>query len=290
MGENGFVNQIIPSNPALISGQTICFERVVFIKDPGFSGEVLVMVIVINRRSVSFFLGTLILFALTISLYNTALHPNMKNWTEERVVISEVKTSHKVVALTFDDGPDPHHTPEVLKVLDKHNVKATFFIIGNRGIEHPQLLKEMSTAGHEVANHSYSHPDFNHYKKDSILEEIRKTNLLITKATGQKPVLFRPPGGYLSYELVDLVRKEKMVIAYWTYQQDSKDWRTGARAERIARHVVANIHPGQIIILHDGCPNGQETARATDLILKALKKQGYRLVTVSQLMEIAEKE
>lgn len=248
------------------------------------------MVIVINRKNVSFFLGTLILFALTISLYNTALHPNMKNWTEERVVISEIKTSSKVVALTFDDGPDPQHTPQLLKVLDKHNVKATFFIIGKRGIDNPQLLKKISAAGHEIANHSYSHPDFNHRKKAFMLEEIRKTNQLIQRMTGQKPVLFRPPGGYLSYDLVDLVRKEKLVIAYWTYQQDSKDWRQGAKAENIANHIVANIYPGQIIILHDGCPNGRETVRATNILLTSLKRQGYHFVTMSQLVEIGEKE
>ncbi|MBC7076420.1 MAG: polysaccharide deacetylase family protein, partial [Syntrophomonadaceae bacterium] len=90
-------------------------------------------------------------------------------------------------------------------------------------------------------------------------------------------------------DMVDLVRKENLIIAYWTYQQDSKDWR-GIKASQIANHIIQNIKPGQIIILHDGGPNGMETVKAVDMLIPELTNQGYRFLTVSELIELENKE
>ena len=248
------------------------------------------MLIIAKKKNIGVFFSTILFLGLSLGFYSFALHPNMKNWIKEGIVVSQVNTQQKAVALTFDDGPDPNYTPLVLNALKKHGAHATFFLMGKRAQDYPELLKRMSLEGHEIGNHSFSHPDFNNKSKEFILEEIKKTSEIIEKTTGIEPGLFRPPGGYLSYDLVKLCKKENLIIAYWTYQQDSKDWQNGMSADRIADHIIKHIEPGQIIILHDGCPNGHQTAKATDMLLSKLKEKGYKFLTVSELIKLEEKE
>lgn len=243
------------------------------------------MVLIVHRKSVSILIMGIFILGITFGAYQYALHPNMSNWKKEKVVITDVNITDKVIAFTFDDGPDPINTPLVLDALKRHNAKATFFILGIRAERYPLLVKQMAAEGHELGNHSYSHPDFNNKSNEFMLEEIRITSDIIYKLTGQVPPLFRPPGGFLSYNMVELVKDEGLTIAYWTYQQDSKDWR-GIKAKQIANHIESRIKPGQIIILHDGAPNGAETAKALDLLIPELKKEGYKFVTVSELIKL----
>jgi peptidoglycan/xylan/chitin deacetylase (PgdA/CDA1 family) len=246
------------------------------------------MIFLLKKKTVNLFVTGIFFVGLSIGTYSFALHPNMNKWKNEQIVVTEVKTDRKAVALTFDDGPDPTNTPVLLDILKKHNVPATFFVTGIHSQEYPALVQRMALEDHEIGNHSYSHPDFNHKSNKFILNEIRKTNKIIYKLTGKQPVFFRPPGGYLSFDMVDLIRKEEMIIAYWTYQQDSKDW-ANTSASRIADHVIKNIKPGQIIILHDGCPNGLQTAKAVDTIIAKLSIQGYEFLTLSDLIKSADK-
>lgn len=245
------------------------------------------VILTIRKRTAGLgVVSLLILMILGITSYTLAKHPNMDNWKKERIVIDKVETDKKVVALTFDDGPDPQFTPALLDVLKKHDAQATFFVMGKKAESHPQILKRIAAENHEIGNHSYSHPDFNKLKKDAQLEEINKTTAIIKSLTGQSPMLLRPPGGYLSYDLMEMSKKQKLTIAYWTYQQDSKDWRNGTKAPAIAGHIIKNIQPGQVIILHDGCPNSMETVRAVDMIISNLKEDGYTFVTMSELIKI----
>lgn len=231
-----------------------------------------------------------ILFAgLFIGFYNFALHVNMDYWVKNHLVITRVNTKDKVVALTFDDGPDGAKTAAVLKSLAKYQVHATFFVVGSKAEAQPDLLKKIVHDGHELGNHSYSHKDFNHMSGAVICNEIRSTSNIITKITGQKPVLFRPPGGYLSNELIRITQAEKVKIAYWSWETDSKDWKDNRSSKEIARHLCSHIAPGQIIILHDGCSNSMATAQAVDLMLAELSKQGYRFVTMTELINLENK-
>lgn len=244
--------------------------------------------ILIMRKRTAFFylLSFLLVIMFTFRTYALAVHPNMENWKKEKIVVDKVITDKKIVALTFDDGPDAQFTPMILDVLKKHQARATFFVMGKKAEANPAILQRIAAEGHEIGNHSYSHPNFNRINKKTQLEEIDRTTFIIERITEQTPRLLRPPGGYLSYDLVATTKEKKMTIAYWTYQQDSKDWRNGVRAAAIANHVVKNIKPGQVIILHDGCPNGMQTAKATDMIISRLKKNGYSFITMSELIKL----
>ena len=231
----------------------------------------------------------ILLLGLLIGFYKFALHSNMEYWVKNHLVINRVNTSEKAVALTFDDGPDPTTTPAVLAALAKHDVKATFFVLGQRAEANPKLLKKISTGGHELGNHSYSHKDFNKVTGSEIRSEIVRTNEIIEKLTGQKTILFRPPGGYLSNEMIRITQEEKVKVAYWSWETDSKDWRS-SNSKHIADYVTNHVAPGQIIILHDGGKNGLITARAVDLMISQIEKKGYRFVTMGELMKLENQE
>ncbi len=250
------------------------------------------MILLFKKRTLGFMGTGIFLLCLSIGTFNVALHPNMNKWKQEKVVITMVKTSQKAVALTFDDGPDPERTPAVLDSLRKYNAHASFFVVGNRVEKQPQMLQKIAAEGHEIANHSYSHSysAFTSNKPEIFKEEIDKTTSLIEKITSQKPLLFRPPGGYLSDNLVNLIKTEQLTIAYWTWQQDSKDWKVGTSGAAIASHIIKNIQPGQIILLHDGANNGLETAKAVDILLDKLTKEGYQFVTMSELIKLGNME
>lgn len=239
----------------------------------------------LKKRLAGIILGGVLFTGLFFGFYSFALHENMDYWVKNKTVITRVKTNDKVVALTFDDGPDHGKTDAVLKHLQEHHAKATFFVMGNKAEAHPELLQKMVQQGHEIGNHSYSHKPFNRMSNDKIRAEIRHTNDIIYKITAQKPVLFRPPGGYLSNMLIKITKQEKVTIAYWSWETDSKDWK-GASSKKIANHICSHIAPGQIIILHDGCENSMATAAAVDILLDDLGKQGYRFVTMSELIKL----
>lgn len=244
----------------------------------------MVFIVLMRKRTVGIYsISLLLLMALSITF---ALHPNMGNWRREKIVVDKINTNKKVVALTYDDGPDPKYTPVILDILKAHNARATFFVIGKRAESHPGILKRMAADGHEIGNHSYNHPNFNKLSHKNQVDEVTKTTKTIKRLTGQNPRLLRPPGGYLSYDLVAITREKNMTISYWTYQQDSKDWRTGVKAATIARHVMKHVRPGQIIILHDGCPNSAQTVEATNMILSRLQEEGYSFITVSELIKL----
>ncbi len=247
------------------------------------------MFIILRKRTIGLFLSSILFLGFSLGAYNYAAHPNMQNWKDQKLVITDVKTKQKVVSLTFDDGPDPKNTPAVLDVLKKHHTAATFFLVGSRAETNPALVKRMASEGHEIGNHSMSHADYNGKNIEFIRNDIKQCNDVIYKICKQRPELYRPPGGYLSYDLVALTQKEKLKIAYWTYQQDSKDWKSGTKSSQIASHIVKNIKPGQIIILHDGSSNGMESAKALDILIPELKRQEYKFVTMGQLIRMGNK-
>ena len=183
----------------------------------------------------------------------------------------------RAVALTFDGGPTSYYTPRVLRKLRRAGVPATFFIRGQFIHGNRDLLRKEIRAGHELANHSYSHP---HFPSSA---ELKKTNRLIRGATGFKPCLFRPPYGSVDSALVRRSWREGMLTITW----DVDSWDSlyeHVSASTVYRRVVGNVRPGSIILMHDGEGSHQGTLKALDPILRYLRRKHYRLVTVSQLL------
>ncbi|GAA4881249.1 polysaccharide deacetylase family sporulation protein PdaB [Paenibacillus vulneris] len=199
-------------------------------------------------------------------------------------VVWEVPTEEQVIALSFDDGPDPEDTPIILDLLKEYGVKATFFIIGNKAELYPDLVKREADEGHELANHTYRHLYFNkRVSENRLQDELRKTQDAIFKASGQRPHLFRPPGGYYNETLVRIARKEGFTIVMWSWHQNTMDWNTPG-VSKITSTVLNNARNGDIVLFHDYVEGQTQTIAALKTILPELKKRGYRFVTISELL------
>jgi peptidoglycan-N-acetylglucosamine deacetylase len=198
-------------------------------------------------------------------------------------VVWEVPGDDKIVALTFDDGPDPHTTPILLDLLKQYGVKATFFAIGNKVRLYPDIARREASEGHELANHTYTHRFLIRTTKERIRKEIADTQQIISQVTGSKCRLFRPPGGMFNDKVVEVSKEEHLQMVMWSWHQDTKDWARPGVA-RIARKVIHNIHNGDIVLLHDYVSGGSQTVDALKIILPELIKRGYHFVTVSELI------
>jgi len=201
----------------------------------------------------------------------------------DQKVIKKVPTTHKVVALTIDDGPHYKTTPQMLAVLREKNVKLTLFILGENAERHPELLAQAVADGHEIANHAYSHNSLAKMSKAEVGEELDKAEKAIT-AVAPKPLLFRPPGGAYN----DVVATEAQRRGYTTilWSIDPGDWRRPS-VEHVVDTVMNNVSPGSIVLLHEG-QYPLPTPEAIGIIIDRLKEQGYEIVTVSELLQYYE--
>ncbi len=199
-------------------------------------------------------------------------------------VIVANRNAGKQIALTFDDGPCPLYTREILEILKENGAKATFFVIGKNAREHPDILLDVYKAGHEIGNHTYSHPEMRKLSPEKVGEEISKTQEIIKEITGTAPVLFRPPGGYLSNAIVDKISSNGCRTVLWSWRQDTRDW-SKPSVERVVNSVLSNLVDGDIILFHDFNTKGSPTPDALRRLLPLLQEQGYEFVTVSELVK-----
>jgi len=187
------------------------------------------------------------------------------------------------VALTFDDGPS-HATPQILEVLAAHGAKATFFFCGTNVRRLPEAARQAAAAGHEVGNHSDTHPLLCFRSARFMEDEIRRAQEAIQEHTGQTPRWFRAPYGVRWFGLRGVQERLGLTGVMWTVI--GRDWKLPAEA--IARRVTRQARPGAIVCLHDGrelsgAPAAANTVQALGLILPPLAAQGYRFVTLSQM-------
>ena len=166
------------------------------------------MMIILRRDYVSMFIFACCFLVVSFGIYNFALHPNLNEWRQQGIVISSVDTSQKVIALTFDDGPQPDATPQVLKVLRQNQARATFFVLGLHAEENPGLIKGIQNHGHEIGSHGYSHNIKQYNDINFARSDVQRSLEVITLMTGIRPHLLRPPGGFLSRDLVGFCRNE----------------------------------------------------------------------------------
>lgn len=194
----------------------------------------------------------------------------------------------KYVALTFDDGPHPKYTEEILDILKENNAKGTFFVIGMNAESYPELVRREYDEGHEIGNHTYSHPDMNKISVAKALEEINKTQDIISDITGSAPQLFRAPGGIFSDELIGKIEEIDCKPILWSWRQDTRDW-SRPTVKYVVSTVIDNLQNGDIILFHDYNQKGSPTPDALRIILPKLKEMGYETVTVSELISLGAK-
>lgn len=187
------------------------------------------------------------------------------------------------IALTFDDGPHPKQTYKILDILEKYDIKATFFVVGVNAENYPEPLKEIVKRGHEIGNHTYSHKYVKGKDAKTVSADLDRCRDVIFSICGVKPTVFRAPGGLMDEISVgnSQVFSEYDII-YWSI--DTMDWAHHS-PEEIETQVLGNIKSGDIILMHDYIGYNSPTADALELIIPKLIEKGFSFVTVSELIK-----
>jgi peptidoglycan/xylan/chitin deacetylase (PgdA/CDA1 family) len=199
-------------------------------------------------------------------------------------LVTRVETEAPLVALTLDDGPTPAGTEATLALLDSLGIRATFFVTGRELEQHPGLGRRIVAAGHALGNHSYSHRQMVLHTPTFVRREVERTDSLIRAVGWQGTIPFRPPYGKRLFVLPRYLHHTGRSTVLWDVEPESYR-EVAASAERIAAHVVARVRPGSIVLLHVMYPSCAESRRALPLIVDGLRAQGYRFVTVQELLE-----
>jgi len=187
----------------------------------------------------------------------------------------------KKLALTFDISWGEKTLPGVLEALDAHDVDCTFFVSGTWSMTHPELLRQIVQAGHEIGSHGHKHIRLSQYPRDVIEDNISTAHDIIKDITGRDPNLFRPPDG----DFNDLVIRTAMELGYTTiiWDTDSLDWKNPG-VDFMVKRVLKKAHPGDIVLLH-ASDSAKQTPEALPLIIEGLRERGYDLVTISELFQ-----
>jgi peptidoglycan/xylan/chitin deacetylase (PgdA/CDA1 family) len=224
-----------------------------------------------------------------------APHPALdsKNQTPSAAVprepgIRRVETSEKVIALTLDDGPDPKYTPLVLELARKHHIALTFFVTGEHVRLYPELARRIVAEGHVIGNHTWSHKIMLGLSESEDVAEIEACGGEIEKVCGRGTRLFRPPKGRVDDNVARAAAALGYQVVLWSVAVEHRDATT---PQAMAQRVIQRVHPGSIVLAHDYHPRqgggGDRTVAALAIIVVELEKQGYRFVTVPELLALA---
>ncbi len=204
---------------------------------------------------------------------------------ESRLVIREGDTDSPRIALTFDDGPHPRRTDEILDILEEYDIRATFFVIGENAVYYPAPLRRAVSLGHEIGNHTFSHGDVGGMSGPRLQKELRDTEKVIFELTGAHLSLFRPPEGACTDTILQSSEPFGYSVILWTI--DTHDWAL-ATTQSIVKTVKKNIRGGSILLFHDYTAGDAHTADALRILIPDLLKDGFEFVTVSELMARSE--
>lgn len=197
---------------------------------------------------------------------------------QRMVPIYYVDTAEKKIAISFDASWGAEYTPGILEILHENNIKTTFFLTGFWIEKYPDMVKKIAAAGHELGNHTFTHPHLNTLDKEGIKKELERVHFALKDLWGKEPNLFRPPFGEYSNKVIEAAGELGYLTIQWSV--DSLDWKDLSEAAIIQR-VTEKIHPGAIVLFHN---NGRYTADALPEIIAFAKENGYQIVPISELL------
>ncbi|MGE5583777.1 MAG: polysaccharide deacetylase family protein [Bacillota bacterium] len=235
-----------------------------------------------NRLGLFFIIGLVICLLLILLVANRFLFFEKTIALIDKVdVVWMGYTQRKLVALTFDDGPDPVFTPQILRILKKYKVPATFFIEGVNVYKYPNLVRAEIKAGHIIGNHTFSHPRLSKLPFSNIQAEIIETDWEIKHATGKTPVFFRPPYEEINGNILNASRElhKKIILSTITLEHVS-----AKNPREKAARVIRYVFPGAIILAHDGRLNRSQTVEALPYLIERLLSKGYQFVSLNTLL------
>jgi peptidoglycan/xylan/chitin deacetylase (PgdA/CDA1 family) len=201
---------------------------------------------------------------------------------EPEITFSSVHVDGPYIAMTFDDGPSAKLTPKLLDILAAHHIKATFFVLGENVTEHPEIVERAAREGHEIASHSWSHPNLAKMSQENVRSQLQRTDDAIKNATGNRPTLFRPPYGSITSREKQWIHNQfGYDIILWDV--DPFDWKRPGPAV-VRSRILKETRPGSIVLSHDIHPGTIEAMSST---LDELQAKGFKFVTVSELINMA---
>ncbi len=258
-------------------------ENLVFLKARNHIRKALWITVIVAASA-------LLLFSLQNKVATSAWNHMTRSWDTNVIKLCHplieqpvynVKTSANIVAITVDDGPDPRYTPAILDIFESYNVKATFFLVGSEVEKHPDIAKRIFSEGHDIGNHTMTHPEMRNISYQEAIKEISSANAAIAKITGADIQYFRPPKGVTN----ELIHKTLLDMGYttvlWDLGLENKNCKT---PQEMSARVVNNVNPGNIILLHDGRLDRDKTVQALPAMLDGLRDKGYSFVTIAELM------
>ena len=183
--------------------------------------------------------------------------------------------------MTFDDGPDETYTPRILEILEKNQVRATFFIIGSKAEKQENLVRIIVSKGHVIGNHSYTHAFFfDFFGRKKMEQDLLKAEGIIMRATGKRPLLFRPPYGVTNPVLAKVVKRLRYNVIGWSVRSFDT---TTKIPEKVAQRIIKRLHPGAVVLMHDTL---DVTAKSLEKVILKIKEEGYRFVSLEELFEV----
>ncbi len=238
--------------------------------------------IIIKGRTVRRLLLLAVIMALVVMLCLRLEVPQrvvqVANRQERLVPIYYVETKEKKIAISFDASWGAERTEGILETLRDNDLKTTFFLTGFWVEKYPDMVKKIAEEGHEIGNHTYSHPHLNSLGEKEIEQEVQKVHDLIKELTDKDPDLFRPPFGEYSNKVVKVLDQMEYKTIQWSV--DSLDWKDLGKEEIVSR-VLNGLHEGAIVLFHN---NGKFTADALPDIIRGAEEKGYRIVPISELI------
>ena len=220
---------------------------------------------------------------ITVLIWFTIVNPSGLKTALGNKSLYRVDVTDKVVALTFDDGPDPRYTLPILDTLRQYQAPACFFVVGKNVEAHPEIAKRIILEGHEIANHTMTHPQMPDLSGRETDQEISGCQQVVEKTTGQLPVFYRSPKGLSTDYAKTSASSLGLQEVLWTLTIENRNAPT---PEKMANRILEKVKPGYIILLHDGRLDRSKTVQALPLLLKGLQDRGFRVVSLSDLLSM----